>query len=77
MIKPTQDKSIPVALFGALGLTAIVIQADLLGHWFGFARLLRESNRSQTRGCSSSSATLRQLSHARSFRLQANGGYAT
>ncbi len=36
MAQPTFEKSMLVALFGALGISAVVAQADLIGHWFGF-----------------------------------------
>lgn len=37
MPQPTHNKSsVLVALFGVLGVSTIVAQADLIGHWFGF-----------------------------------------
>ena len=36
MTRAIKEQSTIIAIAGAIGLTAIVIQADLIGHWFGF-----------------------------------------
>lgn len=36
MPQSTHERSILVALLGAIGISAVVAQADLIGHWFGF-----------------------------------------
>lgn len=39
MSQPSYEKSTLIALFGALGISTVVAQADLIGHWFGFEAL--------------------------------------
>lgn len=36
MLQPAYEKSTLIALFGAFGISTVVAQADLIGHWFGF-----------------------------------------
>lgn len=54
MTLTARDKSVAIALLGMIGLTSVVIWADLLGHWFGFA---------------ASSSGVQSLSNARIFFL--------
>lgn len=42
MIPQKQTHTVPIVALGAFGLTAVVIWADLIGHWSGFASPLIE-----------------------------------
>ena len=71
MPQPTHNKSsVLVALFGVLGVSTIVAQADLIGHWFGFeassagVQPLRRSSQYSSLGSVNDSSVLSNGSHS-------------